>query len=251
MMGLLTNTSPRRRILLGVGGLFVIVGAALFSFGVNTLVDGGGSGEMENVIDLGEEDAAAILDLPSPTPADGPAATLAAPPPAPLGESPYTMTIERIGVNAPVRTYGLDENQVPEVPVGQDGRDVVAWYDFSAKPGTGSNAVFAAHVTWNGRAVFYDLAKLHAGDAITLTSADGTQVVYSVSDIFSVDPEDPDSLQVMFGTDKDVITLITCGGQFTDTNDPVFGGEYDQRLVVRGDLVSVNGPGGEQPAGGS
>jgi len=249
-MGLLTNTSPRRRLLLGVGGLFLIVGVTLFSFGVYTLVDGGDSAEMENVIDLGEEDAAAILDLPSPTPEDGPSATPYTPPPAPLGESPYTMTIDRIGVNAPVRTYGLDKDQVPEVPVGQDGRDVVAWYDFSAKPGTGSNAVFAAHVTWNGRAVFYDLAKLETGDTITLTSADGTQVVYSVSDKFSVDPKDKDSLQVMFGTDKDVITLITCGGTFTDTNDPVYGGEYDQRLVVRADLVSVNGPGAEQAAGG-
>jgi sortase (surface protein transpeptidase) len=51
----------------------------------------------------------------------------------------------------------------------------------------------------------------------------------------------------MFSTDKDVVTLITCTGTYTDTNDPVYGGEYDKRLIVRADLVSVNNPQPAQP----
>src|SRR2546428_13350081 len=101
-MGLLTNTTLRRRILLGVGGLFVVVGVALLSFGVYKLVQPGDSTKTENVVDLEGGRGDDLLHVrprkatPSPTPAP------------PLGDAPYTMTIDKIGVNAPVRTYGLD-----------------------------------------------------------------------------------------------------------------------------------------------
>jgi hypothetical protein len=37
----------------------------------------------------------------------------------------------------------------------------------------------------------------------------------------------------MHATQEDIITIITCDGAFTDTNDPVYGGEYSSRLVVK------------------
>jgi len=104
------------------------------------------------VVDLGEDDEyLRLLDRPRATTAS-PTPTKPAEPPLP--ESGYRMVIEKIGVNAPVDVYGLDANNVPEVPLGSDAAEVIAWYNFSAKPGTGSNAVFAGHVTWNGRAMF-------------------------------------------------------------------------------------------------
>jgi LPXTG-site transpeptidase (sortase) family protein len=161
------------------------------------------------------------------------------------------MIITKIGVNAPVEAYGLDENQVPEVPTGpgQAPGQVVAWYNFSAKPGTGSNAVFAGHVTWNGAAVFYRLTSMAAGDEIQLKGQDGTSLTYNVSKVFSVDPSDPNARTVMAGTPTDTITIITCDGAYTNTGDPVFGGEYDSRLVVQADLVSV-APGAAVAAAG-
>src|SRR3546814_7056233 len=45
-----------------------------------------------------------------------------------------------LGVNAPVDTYGLDANAVPQVPTGSNAREVVAWYNFSARPGAGSRS---------------------------------------------------------------------------------------------------------------
>jgi LPXTG-site transpeptidase (sortase) family protein len=143
------------------------------------------------------------------------------------------MVIDKLGVNAPVQTYGLDTNAVPEVPVGANAADIVAWYNFSAQPGTGSNAVFAGHVTWFGPGVFYALTSLANGDQIKLVGQDGIELVYQVSDVFQVDANDRDSLSVMSATEDDVITIITCDGDFVDTNDPVFGGEYPYRLVVR------------------
>jgi hypothetical protein len=40
----------------------------------------------------------------------------------------------------------------------------VAWYDFSARPGAGSNAVFSGHVDYHdvGPAVFWNLRDLRA-----------------------------------------------------------------------------------------
>ena len=149
------------------------------------------------------------------------------------------MIIERIGVNAPVAVYGLDENRVPIVPTGDWAGGVVAWYDFSARPGTGGNAVFAGHVTWNGAAVFYSLSTLGAGDQIRLVDDRGAQVVYQVVMNESMDPNDPATLQMMYPSDHDLLTIVTCGGSFYRTGDPVFGGEYTSRTVIRAQLVSV------------
>jgi hypothetical protein len=43
----------------------------------------------------------------------------------------------------------------------------------------------------------------------------------------------------MRATDEDVITIITCDGDFVDTGDPVYGGEYPYRLVVRAGLAET------------
>ena len=76
------------------------------------------------------------------------------------------MAIDRIGVDAPVVPEGMDEQNVPLVPLNAYE---VAWYDFTAQPGTTGNAVFAGHKTWGGEAVFYDLDQLQRGDTIRLT----------------------------------------------------------------------------------
>lgn len=166
----------------------------------------------------------------------------------PLGEGPFRLVIDRIGVDADVFTYGLDENRVPQVPLNPWD---VAWYDFSAKPGTGGNAVFAGHVTWNGRAVFFDLDKIAPGDTVRLIGRDGTQLAYTVTDVYLVDPNDRAALSVMGPAEKDVITIVTCGGTFFRTGDPVFGGDYTNRLIVRAAFSglqagsgSAAGPGG-------
>ena len=193
----------------------------------------------------GEEEATLVAVSPSPSASASPAPTVAPappPPPAPLPpplSDTQSMIIDRIGVNAPVAVYGLDENRVPVVPTGDWAGGVVAWYDFSAKPGTGGNAVFAGHVTWNGAAVFYSLSTLGAGDQIRLVDDRGAQVVYQVVMNESMDPNDPATLQMMYPSDHDILTIVTCGGSFYRTGDPVFGGEYTSRTVIRAALVSI------------
>lgn len=237
-MAFFKEASPARKALMGSG-------AALFAAGVVLLA----------VVAIGfsggdEPTEVAVIDL-TPTPSASPTPEItdeSTPPPPtpvptpPLGDRPYTMIIESIGVNHPVTTYGLDEQAVPEVPMGDDAANVVAWYDFSAKPGVGSNAVFAGHVTWFGSAVFFNLTEISQGAPIELVGEDGTRMVYKVNSVFQVDPADPNSLNVMRATPTDTLTIITCDGAYVETGDDVFGGEYSHRLVVQASLESITPP---------
>jgi len=221
-----------RKMMMALGFSGLSIGVILIALGLSSAVKIE-SRSSPAVVDLGDEDA--YLHLLNRRPSV--AASL--PPRPPLSDSGYRMVIGKIGVDAPVDVYGLDDKGVPEVPLGPDAAEVVAWYNFSARPGTGSNAVFAGHVTWNGKAVFYDLQTLEPGDVIELVGVEGTRLTYVVSANFAVDPNDPDSLQVMQPTDTDVITLITCGGTFFETDDPVAGGDYTLRVIVRAELGKI------------
>ncbi|HUF52992.1 MAG TPA: class F sortase [Dehalococcoidia bacterium] len=225
----------RRRAVFGVGTLAFLSGLFVLVVGAWSALDNEPGREPPPLVDLGSEAEAARV-LPSPVTASAtlqPTATPQSGPP--LGDAGYRMAIESIGVEAGVYTYGLDENAIPQVPTNPWE---VAWYNFSSQPGTGSNAVFAGHVTWNGPAVFYDLQALQPGDIVRLLGANGVELTYRVSDNFSVDPNDPDSLKVMQATEQDVITLITCGGTFFETDDPVSGGDYTLRVIGRAERVS-------------
>jgi len=219
-----------RSLLLVLGGSAVVAGAILTSFGLYREFVSSGDASAPSLASQHRTDPGGVYDRPL-----GRARVAATPfpvaaPQPPLREAAYHMVIDKIGVNAAVFPYGVDANRVPEVPLNADD---VAWYNFSAAPGTGSNAVFAAHVTWNGRAVFYDLKDVQAGDSIILRGDSGTEIWYTVSDSFTVDPNDPNALSVMAPTPADVITLITCDGSFFYTGDPVFNGDYTQRRIVR------------------
>jgi LPXTG-site transpeptidase (sortase) family protein len=234
----------RKTLLVGGGGVAFVIGIGLIAYAAFSAFGGSDGPRSEVLVHL--------TASPSPTPdvTKAPATPTPVPTP-PLGDQAYTMVIDKIGVDAPVEAFGLDANQVPEVPTGpgQGPGQIVAWYNFSAKPGTGSNAVFAGHVTWNGAAVFYNLTSLTAGDEIKLRGQDGTLLMYKVSDAYDVDPNDPNSIQVMARTSTDTLTIITCDGTTTHIGGQ-FGVEYSNRLVIRAALESVT-PGAAVAAAGS
>jgi len=153
---------------------------------------------------------------------------------------PMRMVIEEIGINAPIITLGLDTNSLPKVP---NDPYVVAWYDFSAKPGQGSNAVFAGHVDWtvNGQpvtGVFWGLRELDEGDIVRIILEDGSELRYRVTHSAAVEHNDPDGVKVMYPTPNDVITLISCGGTWVPNASNPLGGNYTHRTVVRAERVT-------------
>jgi len=155
--------------------------------------------------------------------------------PYPRVTAPLRIVVERIRVDAPIVELGLDAGGVPQVPL--NGKDV-AWYNFSAKPGAGSNAVFAGHVNWAGAVgAFGKIDRLENGDTVRLIADDGREFTYEVFANYDVDPSDPESLKVMAPTPTDTITLITCGGTWIPDRSERFGGEYTNRTIVQARLV--------------
>jgi len=159
-----------------------------------------------------------------------------APTPAPVApvNNGTRLIVEALGIDAPVITLGLDANAIPEVPL--TGYEV-AWYNFSAAPGTSSNAVFSGHVTWGGGkpAVFYYLPQLSPGSTIKVVTADGIVLTYEVFKNVLVSETD---VWVMAPTSEPIITLITCGGTWVPDSSERFGGDYTGRTVVQARLVS-------------
>ena len=160
--------------------------------------------------------------------------------PLPEVAAPMRMVIEKMGVDAPIITLGLNANRLPQVPTDPN---VVTWYDFSAKPGQGSNAVFSGHVDWtvNGQpvaGVFWGLRDLEEGDVVKLLLEDGGELQYRVTDNVAIEHDNPDGARVMDKTADDVITLVSCGGIWVADGSNPLRGNYTHRIVVRAERVA-------------
>jgi LPXTG-site transpeptidase (sortase) family protein len=150
----------------------------------------------------------------------------------PVSNAPLArLVIPKIQVDAPVVTLGVDGQGVMQSP---KTAFEVGWYDFTAQPGTGGNAVFAGHVDFAsvGAAVFWDLRKLGPGDLVEVRLADGTAYQYVVVSSATYAGDDAPIADIIGPTGKDTVTIITCAGTF---NRDVH--QYSQRLVVRAERL--------------
>lgn len=202
---------------LGVGAL--IGAGVLFALTSAGILDSGGSYSGPGTVT-----GFGSLDLASLSPTATPAA---APSDAPI----VRIVIPKVEIDAPIVVKSVDANGAMESP---DGPWDVAWYDFSAKPGFGSNAVFSGHVDYVsvGPAVFWGLKDLAQGDIIEVRLEDSTVYQYRVAVLETIDAAAADLGRILGGTSQDVVTLITCAGTFNQATR-----EYDQRLIVRAERV--------------
>ncbi len=146
--------------------------------------------------------------------------------------SPLTrLVISKAKVDANLVTLGLDENGVMQSP--NNAYDV-AWYDFSARPGAGGNAVFSGHVDYHnvGAAVFWNLRDLLPGDVIEVHLADGAVYRYSIDALNCIPVDGAPINQIVGPTSSEVVTLITCCGTFNSSTR-----QYDKRLIIRGERL--------------
>jgi len=156
--------------------------------------------------------------------------------PTPSSAALTRLIIPRAKVDAPLVSLGIDENGVMQ---STSNAWDVAWYDFSARPGTGGNAVFSGHVDYHdvGAAVFWNLRDLQPGDIIEVQLADGTAYKYSVSALNCMPVNEAPISEIVGATQSEVVTLITCCGTFDSSSR-----QYDHRLVVRADRIYDNVP---------
>jgi sortase (surface protein transpeptidase) len=151
--------------------------------------------------------------------------------PAILDAPVAAIRIEKLGVDARVVPMGLMADGTMESPTRPE---LVAWYDFTAKPGTGGNAVLSGHVDYRGYgpAVFYNLRRLVQGDRIEIALEDGSVIAYEVTASKLYPVELVPMREVLAATASDSLTLITRGGSFD-------GHSYSDRLVLRAVKVGV------------
>lgn len=141
------------------------------------------------------------------------------------------ITIPAIRISAPVVPMGVRADGYMDLP---NSPHDVAWYYFSSKPGMGGNAVFSAHVDYidYGPAVFWNLSKLRPDDSLTITLKDGTALQYSVAESYTVPLVQLDMAELLAPTDSETVTLITCGGTYSN-------GNYSHRVIVRASRTST------------
>ena len=139
---------------------------------------------------------------------------------------PAELVIEKLRVQATVEVKGLDADNVMVAP---DRPTDVAWYRFTAKPGSGGNAVFSGHCDTGqpgNKAVFGYLDQLVPGDFIEVVSDKRTEIRYRVSQTSDYSLSNIPMQQLLASDRTDEITLITCSGSYVR-------GGHDHRLVVR------------------
>jgi LPXTG-site transpeptidase (sortase) family protein len=166
-----------------------------------------------------------------------PVGATAGPPPL----APTRMAIPSLYIDAPVIPLGMTADNQPDVPKRPDQ---VAWYPpFSNPPGQSNNAVLTGHVDWQTPdgapipGVFYRLREMRIGDLIEMTLEDGSKLQYRVRANVATEYNDPRVGEVMRGTNKDVITVITCGGAWVKDGREPNGGNYSHRVIVRAERV--------------
>jgi len=191
--------------------------------------DAQGNSDLETVVSFGS-----AIETPTPGPSPTPAASY-----PPASESPLErLIISAAGVDAPVVVKGVDAAGVMESP---DNAYDTVWYDFSAKPGYGGNAVFSGHVDYVnvGKAVFWEIKDLNPGDEIQVRLQDGTVYRYAVNFKQQYDAATAPVEEIVGPTPRETITLITCSGTFNQVTR-----QYDKRLIVRGERISETPPQG-------
>jgi len=218
--GLVPSRKSISVLLIAVGAAMIVVASVLFALMATGAIGGpGGRSGSGTVTGFGS-----VLNAATPS--------TAATPPAQASTTPLErLVISSVNIDAPVVVKGLDENRVMQSP---DNAYDVAWYDFSARPGEGSNAVFSGHVDYVnvGPAVFWRLKDLQPGDRIDVRFADSVTLAYAVTAINTFDAATAPIDQIVAPTPTDSLTLITCTGQFNRSTR-----QYDQRLIVRAERV--------------
>jgi LPXTG-site transpeptidase (sortase) family protein len=145
---------------------------------------------------------------------------------------PGRLTIPRIQVDAPIESVAVDRNGNMDVPSKPTN---VAWYAPGPAPGEQGDAVIDGHLDWTtGPAVFWNLAKLRAGDEIDVTSQDGRLLRFRVTDLQSVAYNShPTGLFAPTGPSR--LSLITCAGAWDAGTR-----NYAQRLIVNASLDTAS-----------
>lgn len=125
--------------------------------------------------------------------------------------APVAVRIGALGLEAPVRSVGVDANNDFDVPEAE----TVGWYKHGPAPGQTGSTVLAAHVDYGGRpGAFFSLAELTVGDVFEVELSDGSVLQYRVTETVLYDKTTLPAEELFRKDGDEVLRLITCGGSF-------------------------------------
>lgn len=150
----------------------------------------------------------------------------------PVYDKPVKLLIESVGISVDVIEVGLENDGALEAP-----KDwfVSGWYTQGALVGAPGNLIIDGHYDTNRGtpAAFWQLKNVKTGDIVSVHDSLGRVFRYEVKEVFYIDINDPNRLQIFKSNEKtSSITLITCGGIWLPGNYT-----YSQRLIVKGELI--------------
>lgn len=138
---------------------------------------------------------------------------------------PVKISIESIGVNAPIESVGILDGAMAVPTFGHN----VGWYSLGTNPGEIGSAVLAGHVNWmdGETAVFTNLKDVQIGDLVSVTNNYGKITHFEVIKIESY-PLDADTTKIFSASDGIArLNLITCTGAWNERLDT-----HSERLVI-------------------
>lgn len=150
----------------------------------------------------------------------------------PLYQPPVRLLVEKLNISAEIIPVTIEDGKYLETPKdwGQTG-----WFKRGAQAGQYGNLLLNGHYDTNlgGPAAFWELKNIEPGDKVVVEDRLGRTFSYTVLEKYYIDINDPDRTKV-FASDgnKKELTLITCGGVWLPGQ-----GTYNQRLIVRGELL--------------
>ncbi|MDP9846837.1 class F sortase [Streptosporangium lutulentum] len=150
-------------------------------------------------------------------------------PPAPAMQpsTPVRLVIPRLGVNAPIKSVGLDRQGAIEVPP-VSAPNLVGWYRSGPTPGEAGPAVLLGHKdTRSGSAVFTRLDEIRNGDVIEVYRKDGIIAVFTVGGLEQAEKEVFPTQRVYGESPNPQLHLITCGGVYNHAT-----GHYTDNVIA-------------------
>jgi hypothetical protein len=150
---------------------------------------------------------------------------------------PTALTIQAIGVDAPVVATGQAADGTPQIPPMSHPEEV-GWYTSTVTPGEHGASVLWGHLdTRKGTAVFRDLNDLRPGDSIQVARADNRVATFTVERT-AVYPRDAVPADALYDDPGyPALRLVTCGGRFDQKSQ-----EYTSNIVVFARLASATPP---------
>lgn len=153
---------------------------------------------------------------------------------------PTSLAIPAIGVSHALSTVGVNKDGTIQVPPLGDV-SVPAWYKLGPTPGQLGPAVIVGHIdsASSGAGVFFKLGALKPGNQISVTRADKSVAVFTVTGVREFSKNSFPTSLVYGNTVDSELRIITCGGTFNSTTH-----SYDSNIVAFARLTSSHAASG-------